>query len=153
MIRHFCICFCRALVSAAIALRAAHTPDAGTYSQTVKVWTNDDFERLHDLGLICIVGQINEETPKPASLPKPDMKTRGPEWYAEQAARLRDELERRRAQLDGYRQAIEDERSLKTMTCGIIHDGVDIGIAPEYDSLNLTLHQMKHQDSLDTHHN
>ncbi len=131
MIRHFCICFCLALVSAAIPLRAANRPHAGTDSQTVKVWTNDDFERLHDLGLICIVGQINEETPKPASLPKPDMKTRGPEWYAEQAARLRDELERRRAQLDGYRQAIEDARSLKTMTGGINLDGGDIGITPE----------------------
>jgi hypothetical protein len=131
MIRHFCICSCLALVSAAIPLRAANRPPAGTDSQTVKVWTNDDLERLHDLGLICIVGQINEETPKPASLPKSDMKTRDPEWYAHQAARLRDELERRTAQRDGYRHAIEDAWSLKTMTGGINLDCGDVGITPE----------------------
>ncbi len=149
MIRHFCICFCLALVSAAIPLRAANRPHAGTDSQTVKVWTNDDFERLHDLGLICIMGQINEEAPKPASIPKPDMKTLDPEWYAEQAARLRDELERRRAQLDGYRQAIEDARSLKTMTGGINLDGGDIGITPEAGIEILEQRVMEEQARLD----
>jgi len=54
-----------------------------------------------------------------------------PEWYAEQAARLRDELERRRAQLNGYRQTIEDARGLKTMTGGTNLDGGDVGITPE----------------------
>src|SRR6202521_5528533 len=149
MIRHFCICFCLALVSAAIPLRAANRPHAGTDSQTVKVWTNDDLERLHDLGLICIVSQINEETPKPASLPKPEMKTGDPEWYAEQAARLRDELERRRAQLDGYRQAIEDARSLKTMTGSINLDGGDIGITPEAGIEILEQRVMEEQARLD----
>jgi hypothetical protein len=47
------------------------------------------------------------------------VETQDPEWYAEQAAQLRDELERRRAQLGGYRQAIENTRSLKTMAGGI----------------------------------
>ena len=131
MIRHSYVGCCLAFVLTAIPSRAANRPHAGTDSQTVKVWTNDDLERLHDLGLICIVGQINEETPKPAFIPKPDMKTLDPEWYAERAARLRDELERRRAQLDGYRQAIEDARSLKTMSGGINLEGGDIGITPE----------------------
>ena len=149
MIRHFCICFCLALVLAAIPLRAANRPHAGTDSQTVKVWTNDDLERLHDLGLICIVGQINEETPKPASLPQPYMKTRDPEWYAEQAARLRDELERRKAQLDGYRQAIENARSLKTMTGGINLDGGDMGITPEAGIEILKQRVMEEQAGLD----
>jgi hypothetical protein len=96
----------------------------GPDSQTIKLGTNDDLETLHDLGLICIVGQINEETPKPASLPQPYMKTRDPDGYAEQAARLRDELERRRAQLDGYRQAIEEATSLTTIAGGINLDAV-----------------------------
>src|SRR6266446_2172818 len=114
----------------AIPLRAANKPRAGMEDQKT-VWTNDDLERLHDLGLICIVGRINEETPKSASLPQPYVKTQDPEWYAEQAARLRDELKRRQAQLGGYRQAIEDARSLKTMTGGINLDDGDIGITPE----------------------
>src|ERR1700681_3119447 len=107
------------LVSIAIPLRAANKPHAGTDSQNTVVWTNDDLERLHALGLICVVGGVNEETPRLASLPPPYVKTQDPKWYAEQAARLRDQLERRRAQLGGYRQAVEDARSLKTTTGGI----------------------------------
>ncbi len=112
-------------------MRAANRPHAGADRQTIKVWTNDDLEKLHHTGLISVVGQTNEETPKSASVPQPYTKTRDPEWYAEQAARLRDELEHRRAQLDGYRQNIENARSLKTMTGGINLDGGDIGITPE----------------------
>jgi hypothetical protein len=113
-----------------IPLHAANKPRAGTDSQNPVVWTNDDLARLHSLGLISIVG-IDEEKSKSASLPVRSVRTQDPEWYAEQAARLRDELERRRTQLSGYRQAIEDARSLKTMTGGINLDGGDIGITPE----------------------
>jgi ribosome modulation factor len=119
------------LSTLAIPLRAANKPRAGTDSPNTVVWTNDDLERLHVLGLICIVGRMNEETPKPASQPQAYGKTRDRGWYAEQAAKLRDELERRQAHLGGYRQAIEDARSLKTMTGGINLDDGDIGITPE----------------------
>ena len=130
MIRHLCISVCLALVSAAIPLRAANRPHAGTDSENTLVWTNDDLERLSDLGLICIVGRIDEERPKSAPLPQPYVKTQDPERYAGQAARLRDELERRKAQLGRYRQAIEDARNLKTMTGGINLEEGDIGITP-----------------------
>jgi len=53
------------------------------------------------------------------------------EWYAEEAAALRGELERRQARLDEYRQAIEDARSLKTTTGGINLEEGNIGITPE----------------------
>ncbi len=129
MIRHLCISVCLALVSAAIPLRAANRPHAGTDSENTLVWTNDDLEILSDLGLICIVGRIDEERPKSAPLPQPYVKTQDPEWYAGQAARLRDELERRKAQLGRYRQAIEDARNLKTMTGVNLEEG-DIGITP-----------------------
>ena len=115
----------------AIPLRAANKPRAGTDSQNPVVWTNDDLERLRALGLISIVGRTDEERPMSASAPGPYVSTQDPEWYAEQVAKLRDELERRRAQLGGYRQAIEDARSLKTMTGGINLDEGDIGITPE----------------------
>ena len=129
MIRHLCISVCLALVSAAIPLCAANRPHAGTDSENTLVWTNDDLERLSDLGLICIVGRIDEERPKSAPLPQPYVKTQDPEWYTGQAARLRDELERRKAQLGRYRQAIEDARNLKTMTGVNLEEG-DIGITP-----------------------
>src|SRR6267143_1501787 len=78
------------------------------------------------LGFICIVGRIDEERPKSAPLPQPYVKTQDPEWYAGKAARLRDELERRKAQIGRYRQAIEDARNLKTMTGGINLEEGDI---------------------------
>jgi hypothetical protein len=115
----------------AVPLRAANKPRAGTDSHRTGVWTNEDLERLHVPGLISIVGPMNEETPKPASLPEPYVKTQDPGWYAEQAAKLRDELERGWAQLNEYRQAIEDARSLKTMTGGINIAEGDISITPE----------------------
>jgi hypothetical protein len=131
MTRHLYATVALGLLSVAIPLRAANGPHAGTDSQNPLVWTNDDLERLHHLGLICVVGRIDEETPKSAPLPQPYVKTQDPEWYAGQAARLRDELERRKAQLGRYRQAIEDARNLKTMTGGVNLDEGDMGITPE----------------------
>jgi apolipoprotein N-acyltransferase len=61
----------------------------------------------------------------------PYLSTKDPEWYAEQAAQLRDEIERRNAQLDGYRQAIRDARTLETSTGGVNLDQGDIAITPE----------------------
>lgn len=84
-------------VAVAIPLRAANRPHVGTDSQNGKVWTNDDLERLHSLGLISIVGQIDQEEPKPATARSEYVKTQDPEWYAEESARLRDELDRRRS--------------------------------------------------------
>jgi hypothetical protein len=119
------------LSTLAIPVRAANKPRAGTDSHNAMVWTNNDVEKLHDLGLISIVGRLNEETPKPASLPEPYVKTQDAGWYAEQAAKLRDELERRQAQLGGYRQALEDAQSLRVTTGGINLDEGDIAITPE----------------------
>ncbi len=132
MNRHltFSLAISMTLGALAIPLRAANKPRAGKTEKTTALWTNEGLEKLRPLGVISIVGQPN--TPKAAAaLPPLYVKTQDPKWYAEQAARLRDELERRKAQLGGYRQAIEDARSLKTMTGGINLDDGDIGITPE----------------------
>src|SRR6266403_4671246 len=131
MIGHLCISVCLALVSGAIPLRAANRSHVGTDRQNPMVWTNDDLEKLHSLGLISIVGQIDEERPASASALSPYVKTQDPEWYAERAAKLRDELERRRAQLREYRRALEDARSLRKTTDGINLGEGDIAINPE----------------------
>jgi hypothetical protein len=119
------------LIAAAMPLRAANRPHAETGSQNTMVWTNDDVEKLHSLGLISIVGQIDEERPTPALAPGPYLRTLDAEWYAVQAAKLRDELERRQTQLREYRQAIDDVRSLRETTGGINLDEGDIAITPE----------------------
>jgi hypothetical protein len=149
MTRHLCATASLALLSLAIPLCAANRPHVGTDRQGPVVWTNDDLERLHALGLICIVGRMNEETPNSATLPQPYLKTRDPEWYAEQATKLRDELEQRQAQLREYRLALEDARSLRETTGGISFDDSDIGTTPEAGIEILQQRVMEEQASLD----
>ena len=127
----FSLAISMTLSTLAIPLRAANKPRAGTDSRNLVVWTNDDLEKLHSLGLISIVGRMDEEQLASASAPAPYVETQDPEWYAEQAAQLRDELERRRAQLHEYQKALEDARSLRETTGGINVDEGDIGITPE----------------------
>ncbi len=148
MIRHLCFSVGLALVSAAIPLRAA-MPHAGMDSQNPVVWTNNDLEKLHAPGLISIVGRIDEARPSPASTPGPYARTQDPEWYAEQAAKLRDELERRRAELLEYRQALDDARSLKESTGGIDLVGEDFAVTPEAGIEILQQRVMEEQARLD----
>lgn len=97
----------------------------------MKVWTIDDLEKLHHAGLISIVGQVDEEKSIPESAPQNYEVTQNAEWYAEQAAKLRDELEYRRAQLREYQEALEDARSLKETAGGVDVVGEDFAITPE----------------------
>jgi hypothetical protein len=113
------------------------------------VWTNDDLEKLHSLGLISIVGRIEEEAPSPAPVPRPYVRTEDPEWYAVQAAALHDELERRQTQLSEYRQAIDDARNLRKTTGGINLDEGDIAITPEVGIEILERHVDEVQSDLD----
>ena len=116
----------------AIPLRAANKPRAGETVGATVVWRNGDLERLRAKGPISVVGQVAEEaTPDAAAPSSCIVETQDPEWYAEQASKLRAELERREAKLQLYRQALEDVKDLKTMTGGINLDGGDIGITPD----------------------
>jgi hypothetical protein len=119
MTRYFYTAVTLGLISVAIPLRAAKRPRAGTDRQNRVVWTNDDLDKLHALGLISIVGPEDDERPASAPVPAQYLRTQDPEWYAQQAARLRDELEYRQSQLREYRQALDDARCLKKSTGGI----------------------------------
>jgi hypothetical protein len=120
------------LSTLAIPLRAANKPHAGKMEGAAVVWTNEDLERLRSLALISIVGQPTPVEDAPASpLPSLYAETQDPEWYAKQAAKLRNELERREARLREYRQAIDDARSLRETTGGINLDEGDVGITPD----------------------
>jgi hypothetical protein len=119
------------LLAAAMPLRAADRPPAETGSQNTIVWTNDDLKKLHSLGLISVVGRIDGEKPTSAPAPERYVRTQDPEWFAEQAAKLRDELERRQTQLREYRQAIDDARSLRKTTGGMNLDEGDVALTPE----------------------
>jgi len=120
------------LSTLAIPLRAANKPRAGRMEKTTVVWTNEDLERLRAPGLISVVGQpATLEDTNPAAMPSTYVTPQDSEWYAEEAAALRGELERRQARLNEYRRALEDARSLKETTGGINLDEGDIGITPE----------------------
>ena len=131
MNRHWYAVMTLGFFSVALASPAVSRPRGRIEGQHTVVWTNDNLETLRDLGLISIVGAMSEGMPKPASLRQQYVKTQDPEWYAAEAAKLRDQLEHRQAELRGYQQALEDAESLRNTTGGINLDEGDIGITPE----------------------
>jgi hypothetical protein len=133
MLRYFSISFVLLSFTAGGTLRVATKPHAETVPETNRTWTNEDLDRLGKVpALISVVGQpAPEESETAVALPSPYVETHDPERYAEQAAKLRDELQRRQGQLHEYWQALDDERSLREITGGINLDEGDLGITPE----------------------
>src|SRR5260221_11077332 len=103
----------------AILVRGANKTRAGGTEKIAVLWTNEGLEKLSPLGAISIVGQPDTKQGATATaMPAPYEETQDPEWYAERAAKLRDALERRQAQLTEYQQALKDARSLKETAGG-----------------------------------
>ena len=130
-------------------MRAANRPHAGTDRQSKMVWTNDDLDKLHNLSMISIIGREDDERSASAPPPAPYLRTKDPEWYAEQAARLRDELEYRQSQLRQYQQAIDDARNLRESTGEIDLVGEDFAITPEAGIEILQQRVREEQEKLD----
>ena len=147
MIRNFCMCISLTLIP--LAVRAANKPHAAADSQTIKVWTNDDLEKLHDSGLISIVGQVDQEKAIFENVPQGYEATQDPEWYAEQASRLHDELEYWQVQLREYQKAFEDAQGLRETTGGINLIDEDFAITPEAGMEILQQHVAEVQGKLD----
>ncbi len=120
-----------ALFPAVRPSHAAKKPHARGAEEGAVIWTNGDLERLRGVGLISVVGQVSEEATAGDAAPSPHVRTQDPQWYAEQASKLRAELKNRETRLRHYRQALEGVRNLQTMTGGINLDGGDIGITPD----------------------
>jgi len=131
MNRYFYSAISLGILATAMPLWAADRPPAETATRNTIVWTNDDLEHLQSLGLISVVGRIDEKQPALAPAPEMYVRTQDPRWYAAQAAKLREELEHSQTQLREYRQAIEDARSLRKTTGGVNLDEADIAITPE----------------------
>ena len=79
MARCFHCFFALELVAIVVPLRADGQPPAKTDSQQVKVWAIDSLKKLHDFGLISIVGQPDEEKPMAIDVPRPYVETEDPE--------------------------------------------------------------------------
>lgn len=131
MLRNLSILFVMASFTAGGTLRAATKPHAGPASEARVSWTNEDLERLNRIpGLISIVGQETEAV-QDVDAPAPQLATKDPAWYAEQAASLNARLETQQANLRDFTQALDDARALKSTTGGINLAEDDIGMTPE----------------------
>ena len=115
-------------------------PAQGNQNQPKKVWTNDDMDDLRARGLISIVGQ---EPAAPAAAgaqspatqegpPYPVYESRldDPEWYAEKAAELQAELDRRAADLQQEQEALAQAKDRITQP-GVALDKPSIGVTPD----------------------
>jgi hypothetical protein len=129
---------------------AAQKPRPAQAGQTKKVWTNDDMDQLRARGLISTFSQTPKTTaqaPEAASEPATlESRTQDPTWYAEQAAILQAELDRREAALR------EAQANLAQATKGITQPGVDmaegnVGVTPEagIDILKAQLQEVQNQ--------
>jgi hypothetical protein len=149
MILHLVVNLAMALASAANPSSAANGPQVGTDRGRPLVWTNDDLEKLHDLGLISVVGRVVQEGTAEPSVRESYVNTQDPGWYAEQAANLREQLENSQAQLREFQQALNDARSLRQTTGEIELDYGEAGITPEDALENLNQQVNETQADLD----
>ena len=130
-------------------------PAQGNQNQPKKVWTNDDMEQLRSRGLISIVGQ--EAAPQAAQTPAAPAETAfpvyasrldDPEWYANQAADLRDELEMREAALREQQAAIAQAPGRITDP-GLNLEQDNAGVTPAAGLANLQARVQEVQSQLD----
>src|ERR1039458_7089534 len=130
-----------AFLALAIALpsRAAEKPRPAqaNQNQPKKVWTNDDLDQLRSRGLISIVGpEVNEAAAQAATSPiepaSPIYNSRleDPEWYAEKAADLQAELDKREAALREEQTALAQAADRITQP-GVALDKPTIGVTPQ----------------------
>jgi hypothetical protein len=119
--------------------QAAGKPHPAKPDQTgpTRVWTNEDMDELRSRGLISIVGQeTTSATVQPAATatepanPVYESRLDDPTWYADKAAVLRAELERRAADLNEQLTAIALATDRITQP-GVSLDKPSAGVTPE----------------------
>jgi hypothetical protein len=119
-------------------------PAQANQKQPKKVWTNDDTDRLHSQGLISIVGLEVSETvsqtsaqPEEATFPAYESRLDDPTWYADQAADLQAELDRRQAALREQQKAIAQAIDQRVTDPGVALDKGSPGMTPAEGLANL----------------
>jgi hypothetical protein len=152
-------------IAAALALlvtcssQAAEKPRPAQNNQTQpkKVWTNDDMDQLRSQGLISIVGQEAPApvpaanatgTPVEPSYPAYESRLDDPQWYADTAAALQDELDKRTAALRQQQSAIALAADRITQP-GLALNQPDAGVTPAAGVANLEAQVQEVQSQLD----
>ena len=130
-------------------------PAQGNQNQPKKVWTNEDMDQLRARGLISIVGQEATEpaTQAPAAPGEPSSpvyasRLDDPEWYAETAADLQAELDKRQAALLQQQTAIAQAADRITQP-GLAMDKGNAGVTPAAGVANLQAQVQEVQNLLD----
>jgi hypothetical protein len=149
--------------AAALALLIAYSsqaaekprPAQANQNQPKKVWSNDDMDQLRARGLISIVGQEAREPSTqapaaPAESPFPVYASRldDPSWYADQAADLQAELDKREAALRQQLTAIALAADRITEP-GLALDKNNAGVTLAAGTANLQAQVQETQSQLD----
>jgi hypothetical protein len=123
--------------------------------QARKVWTNDDMDQLRARGLISVAGQEAKEpaaqpaaAPSESTLPVYASRLEDPQWYAEKAADLRAELDKRAAALQQQQDALALAADRITQP-GAAMDKPSPGVTPEGGIAVLEAQVQKVQSQLD----
>jgi hypothetical protein len=132
-------------------------PTQSNQNQPKKVWTNDDMDELSARGLISIVGKqapapATQKTAGPAesgpTFPVYESRLDDPEWYADQAASLQAELDKRLADLQQQQEALAAVKDRITQP-GLALDKPDAGVTPAAGLANLEAQVQETQSQLD----
>jgi hypothetical protein len=131
-------------------------PAQGNQNQPRKVWTNDDMDQLRARGLISIVGQEAAEpaaqtlaVPAEATFQVYESRLDDPTWYADQAADLQAELDKREEALRQQQAAIAQAVGQRTTEPGVAMDKDSPGMTPAEGLANLLAQVQEVQNQLD----
>jgi hypothetical protein len=130
-------------------------PAQGNQNQPKKVWTNEDMDQLRARGLISIVGQevtvaATQPPAAPAETTLPVYASRldDPAWYADTAADLQAELDKRQAALLQQKTAIAQAVDRITQP-GLALDKGSPGMTPAEGLANLQAQVQEVRNQLD----